>query len=339
MFSYNLLKDLNNLYCRTGNKEIEDIFIKFAQDSESSFVDWISKNNHNKVLINGITNKQVLHALAYLETLNKRVSPDNVLAFLLSSPNSEYLPIYRSFLNLMSSDLRGILYPFSNILTAFQGIRPNEGWLTDEEVSADLRVISDHYNEFVQRSLNKPFESEQAPHKRKRAPTKKERTQSLFSYLLRSFSQDILEVIDKYPEEEMLAKSIRAGNLPNGMLIVPYLKHIPQSTTLAPVKKIVKNAISKVGSGNYSAIFNEIRNDIMSSLSFMTTEESNVYKMKQENFSRFVDEDEEDFPIFDQAEEEKKEQEKYPFHPELIKHEAYIYLVSAVLYQIYLKTQ
>jgi hypothetical protein len=91
MISYDLLRDLNGLYCETKDKRVEDLFIKLAEVNKSDFYQWLFDNHNNKALLNQLRNKDVLHSLIYLAGLDGRIPDKELLTYFFSkSENPQY---------------------------------------------------------------------------------------------------------------------------------------------------------------------------------------------------------------------------------------------------------
>ena len=344
MISYDLLHDLNGLYCETRNKKVEDLFIKLAEENKSEFYKWLFDNQSNKALVNQLRNKDVLQSLVYLASLDGRIPDKELLNYFFSkSDNPHYMPLYKTMYELIGSTKRDILHPFESALQAFRGLRPSSAWDTPESVSHDLSNIDRAYDSYLRGSVDKVFDDGVQIGRKPKRITRRQKLQSLFGFLLREFTQDILAVL---PPDSPLAREVAAGNLYDPMKIVPHLPGPLSSSILSPVKKIVREMERRINSLSYAnqisvnrnhvAIFNELRNTIMLSISLMSEEEYHRYRSNHEDLSPFFEDDEgDDYPLHGMTEE----QEPYPFSKEILRHREYIYLVTSVLYQLHHKTR
>jgi hypothetical protein len=230
-------------------------------------------------------------------------------------------------------------------LQAFRGLRPSAAWDTPESVSSDLKAIDHAYDIYLKGSVNKPFDDDVGFGRKKRRPTKRQKVQGLFGFLLREFTKDILAVL---PPDSPLAKEVAAGKLYDPMKIVPHLPGPLSSSVLSPVKGLVREMERRISSlshlnkisvnKNHIAIFNELRNTIMLSINLMSNEEYHKYRSEHEDLSPFFDEDDgegEDFPVHNLNED----QQPYPFHKDSLLHREYIYIVTSILYQLHYKTR
>jgi len=327
--SYEILQDLSQLYCVTNNKKVEDEFIKLSQIMQEDIIQWTRSNANNNVLRKKMRSPDVLTALVYLIELNNSNMPKNQLLqrLLFNSDVTKYIPIYKSFLNLLSSDLRNILFPFQEILRPFASVTPT-GYLSDSDVAHELRVIENEYNRHMAiiEDQNKPL-----------ANKKKPRLSALFGYLLEHFTNDILESLSDSPNTR-LKQLISQHNLPNIELISSALNYSTPKFLYPYIKKIATEAIrdfKRTKDPNYNYIFNQVRNQTMNVLGFVSAKELQSYVIKEtidNDFSKYIGGG-------DPFEESKGiEQNKYPFNPTLIRNERNVAFVSLLLYYIFIES-
>lgn len=204
------LKDLCDLYCKTGNKNIERLFVSAAQSFDAQFKRWVQKN---PVIKTELPNPDVYDALMLLYHIQDMYPSDVSLPMLMKiftgTKDAKYLPaIIGIAKNMDDPSISDVVAPFRSILS----IISSAPFSTEAVggIASSVMAMKDGFNEFLEGSY-KPKKSDKETFRRK---SRVEKLADLFGFLLRRISSDISTVAIKngYPQ---VADKINAGIMAN----------------------------------------------------------------------------------------------------------------------------
>lgn len=201
-------KDILELYCKTGNKTIESVFIKLANIEIDVFWKWLLRNNRIRA---SIINSSVYDALDVLSNIRNSFSygqpidKSTLVRTLAANPrNAKTIPIIIAMKELVDDQsVSDLLQPYRDIIDEVAERFKDKNALDQKaDIITDLSTIKSLYLKSAVEEIDNKPEKESIPQKRI----------SMLQYLLTKFSDDIAVAAEssKMPE---LASAVRSGIL------------------------------------------------------------------------------------------------------------------------------
>jgi hypothetical protein len=193
MIPYELLQDLNRLACTSKNKKIENLFLKLAEEQESSIHGWMEKNQNNKAINRLLHDKNVFSALLYSYDNMNSVSSDKLIGELMSANLHHYLPIYGTFLKLYESGhFNEVLSPIAPMFAKMHSMRDVS---EDGRIREDLTTIVKQYNIFKEIEFGKTFDAHPSTIKDPSKKNKNQRDMDHTRFLFKALTEEISNAI------------------------------------------------------------------------------------------------------------------------------------------------
>jgi len=201
---YHFSQDLKMLYLTTQHKDVENCFIKFAQDYSDNFVTWL---NYVKDLRPKLSYPEVYDALMGLLKLYRKGQPISISTLLFDPKNQK---IYGPIANIIStfSQLLGeeevafILEPFKDYIIPFAKVTSPEDTTA---ILDSLLVVANSFKE----AAEEPAEDTGEDYGTKAIQVQQS---MMFSGLLQKFSDDVANALDRQGNSDLAGK-IRSGIL------------------------------------------------------------------------------------------------------------------------------
>jgi len=268
----NFSKDLLELYCKTGKKEIEDLFLRFAM--VSNFVDWI-KNNKDGVA--GVKDPNVMQSLGWLsKNAFKGLTQKEILHSLFGDEEFKKIVPYIMSLSALSKtqEFAETLHPFSSIFSSMSLLDID---VDLPDVKDDLTLIKNAYTSSL--SVGDEDTLVRPPIQKMTQKAKKE---MLYQNLLRRFSADVANAAIKSDEMD-LAEDVRSGALamPFPIALRKYFGTIDINTIDFKIPKKMADVFIKYADIKYEGFLYDVTKLTFLSASGQVTQEQ-IYDLRKE---------------------------------------------------------
>ncbi len=280
MKNINSLKnDLLNVYCKTLNKDIEDVFIKIANAGDP-FTLWLSNVNSLSL---GLTDQQVVTSIQFALKLQKELGSTINMSALVSflaqgkAPAFDRLvPYFKTFNDLLSENstaINAVLGPISNIVSLTSRMA---GTPVDKAtVKKDVEAIHDYY---IGLSAESSYVDAAEKMQKPKRESLKERMRSTWSYFAHKFEEEILAA-GRAAGYEKIAEKLD-GKISNPYEILSIINvedsAIPRFTAeiRAKVVPYIKKSIKSKGADE---LYERVRTVVMERFNIISKEENAEY--------------------------------------------------------------
>ena len=320
-------KDLLELYCKTGKKEIEDLFLRFAATQD--FPSWVKAQQD----ISGLKDNSVLLALKWLaRKMSKTVTPNDILQSLYNDKEFYKLAPY-----MMSLAQLAKTEPFAELLSPFSPIFASMSVLNIAaelpDIGSDLTTIKNTYSPSVETE-----DAEEAVRRPVQKMTYKAKREMLYQNLLRRFSADVANAAVQYNYVEF------ANEIRSGILAMPFPLALGKHFDSADIPKLddVDFRVSKRMADEFmnkadlryeASLYDDAKTEFLLATGQITPETAHNLKIEMERQKAYTQ-------MHGEQDEELESvgfKDKVPIEVEL--NPKYLYLVSTyfVMIQRYLK--
>jgi len=267
--SKELISDLKYLYCKTGSKVIEDIFIIAAGGNE--FISWIQ----NRPNLGGLENSGLYKTLYFLSNNYQNSDVGSLIRAVQNDPNGKeiitYIRVLYKFATL-GSDARGYLHPFTDTITTITDhFRDERGFGTvDSNVEEGLTAIFDFFEDHLRGNRGMGWNLMNS------SVLKKKRS-IMFGGLFNYFENKIASVIEQ--QNPKLASDFRSSKALLHPELLKKCIHIPFPVTQEQVgeaRKIARIVLDHTEEHDFQNNVETIRNGSMhfvGALSYKDVEE------------------------------------------------------------------
>ncbi len=285
---YKYSKDLRDLYVKTKNHDIENLFIKVSETYVDNFQKWLGSNK-SKIVKSTLNNPEVFDALLILRSMKFKypvnISIPDIINYFDKSKYASLFPILISFTKIQDEAVESVLAPYQNILSVISSFN-SETEMSLDSIKQDLITIYESFIEFVELK-GKEKGGIEKPAKQ----TKKDKKILMFSELLRKFTSEIQGAAMRSGLDDF-ANALNNGILPKYEEMNKYVPMAPIDTYMWNEADRILKAILKNLNGNFDVNYNFIKERCMYFVSLISTKELNeLYnrRQKQTDFSSFMD--------------------------------------------------
>lgn len=251
--------DLLNLYCKTGNKNIENEFlhlsslIRSGSKFRDDFYQWIEANNS---LRKSIQDPEVFDALLFLILIRKKypseVTVSDMAKSFVSGKDVRHIPYIMAFGSLLNHPSVGdILVPFQDIITIISSWKMKGQGVDVSSVYNNLMSILDLFNK---------GDGKKGLPSLTYVQTTKQKKENMFLYLLQRFSEELAIAAEQSDLPDLASafkENVLAKTLPYGLGQYLDFKQISnQQFVLA--KNMAKNVLK-----NYESSFQNYNHDLV----------------------------------------------------------------------------
>jgi len=342
-FFDSFVKDIRDLYCRTGIKEVESIFIKLSQAASSyplsqsqnpanptvnSLKNWLKKSG----IENTIHNKDLYYGLLKLCNIREKYPTVDWSLFLkLFFDNPRDIASLLNIARYLDNDnVNNVLYLFEDIfqnaLRFHQVEKDKEKIIEPKNFYEDLYKINQEFLEFLRSQGMVQF-----PHK----DTRKQQRMRVFSSLLNRFTNDIANVADRAGLKDLSDKLRTEGILANPNILSRYIKIYPVTQVMAQKSNQISQQIMRYPEEEkIDGYYQNIRDtclDFVGEINLEEIERQKEEQVRQEQLKTIV------YP-------QKGQQKNQPSMPSLTVTDAqwlspwFLTMLSAVLYLMHKRT-
>jgi uncharacterized protein YktA (UPF0223 family) len=297
-----LAEDLRNLYCKTQNVKIENLFIRIAQVNDEQFFKWLSSN---RKIRDELENPEVYESLMVLVGIRKEYplqpTPDNPtpVAFgksdvvkKVTGPDSiaRRAPYIIAFSKLLGdTNVSSVLSPFRDIISKYaETLSTTRNPVNPSDLVKDLTKIDEVYKKDQQSKIDKPYEDASGLSSYK-APkeTRQQKKSKLFAYLFRRFSQEVSGAVQRAGNPFLSSKITGDGILADPVSIAQILKSQPSYATLKDAEKVSKTVLKRLDENMYGVNYEAIKMAVMLSAGTMSSDQLvNFYNQKRKEESK-----------------------------------------------------
>ena len=258
---YIFYKDLLKTSYSVRSLEVEDLFVKFANDYSKQFIEYLHSKHFPKKEINS----SVLNAFQLMSRIKEKfgdsISASNVIQYVISNPkNMGHIPTIKSLEAIYSDgENEKVLLPFSEILQSFRNVDvsfpTNKG-----EVKQSLNLIEQRYDVFLNKKINLEEDKVSKDPKRK---TKKYLQKEFFAFAFKHFTKEIQYQLSMHGKDDV------ANLVKNGGLLFPdklEAKLGPGFNDpyyLPLVENEIKKTFNKVNQESNVILFKNLQNELL----------------------------------------------------------------------------
>jgi len=331
-YLYNLMEDVKGLYLKTSNGSLEDQFIALSQAYQNELLKWLGKGKVTAQL----QDSGVLNALYLLAQLRRKhpqqVTVPDVVEYFSKERQVESLSYIMSFANFLGDErVKSVIDPFKDIIVAVSRFSGGKE-INLEGVLNDLISLQKDFSGYLEKQIDKPY-ADYGVSKQPRQ-TKRQKLTNMFSYLLRTFSEEIASAAERNGLEQFangLRQGILAKAAPVG--IERYMSFPKLSGDKWKIARKLANYVAE----NTDDRFRQYNHDLVE-IALLNV----AGQLTKEDFYRFKEKTEEakDVSRFMAEEEELGEdQEKVDYGIEILDdnrlNPEYIYMLSIFLFALY----
>jgi len=290
---YKFSNDLRDLYIKTKDSNVEDLFIKVAQTYNDNIQKWLSSEKAIGSVKPQLRNPEVYDALLTLKKIRARhpisISVPEVIAYFDKSKESSVFPIIVSFASIENDKAESVLAPFSDIITTFSSFSADIE-IPIESIIEDLITI---HTAFVEGIEDKKSTGTQE-YERTKKQTLKQKKINMFSGMLKLFSGEIEGAARRIGKDDF------ANALAKGVLVNPTgIKQHVDIGNIDPYmwnesRRLVKFVMANLGDVNVSQNYNFAKERCMYFMSMINEKDLlNLYDHRRQeiDMSKFMDED------------------------------------------------
>jgi len=264
--------DLRDLYVKTKDRSVEDLFIKVAQTYNQNLQKWLSSETTINLVKPQLRNPEVYDALLTLKKMRIKhpisISVPEVISYFDKSKESSMFPIIVSFASIKNDKAESVLAPFNDIIVTCSSFR-SDIEIPIESITEDLITI---HNLFVQK-LEEQKPSGTQEYEKTRKQTVKQKKVKMFAGLLRLFSGEIEGAARR------IGKNDFADAIGKGIIVDP--SGIKQYVPIGDInpymwneaRRIVKAVVSNLGDSNTNTNYNLAKERCMYFISMISAED------------------------------------------------------------------
>lgn len=332
-YLYNLVEELKELYFKTSSKEIESQFIVLSQTYQNELLKWL---RDGKVAVRP-QDPGVLNALYLLAQLRRRypqrATVIDMVEYFSKDRQIESLSYIMSFAKFLGDErVKSIIDPFKDIIGAVS--RFSGGKEIDSDVVLnDLVSLQQDFSKYLEKQIDSPYGDTGVSSPSR--TTKRQKLTNMFSYLLRTFSEELASAAERNGLEQ-LAEGLRQGVLAKAapVGIGKYMSFPELSTDQWMMARKMANYVSKnVEEGTKQYNHDLVEVVLLNAAGQLTKEDFYRFREKTEELkdvSRFMQEEEEELEGY---------QQKIDYGIEILDDHRlnpdYIYMLSIFLFALY----
>jgi len=333
----NIKSDLAKLYCVTKNKQIEDVFLRYAQEVNSDFVSWLKSTNLMSLSLGSQTMSGLNLLIRLREKFPSGVSFATLAPHFVDNPSdANGFSVAKTFCDIKNDPrCSEILSYFSDILSAIRPMslldkdkKPVSGSSDAESLAKDLSKITEEFHS--RQSTNEMYEDVgEKIHQAKES--KKEKTEKLFAFLLHEFTKEISSALIQIGQTEK-ARVIQNWAIANPVEIIHNFSPNKKASAMGDdAVYMVKTILKSINEQSPEEQFNFIRNRAMLHAKILTEQEyKNYYLSKIKNM---------DVSKFTGSPSKEPTADRLQFNASKISNPDSIVFISLVLYGIYEKVK
>jgi len=345
-----LSNDLRDLYCRTKNSKIENLFIRVAQENDDQFIKWLSSN---KKIKSQLDNPEVLETLVVLSSLRKKYpsqptienpSPalfgkEDVVKSVWDQSISRRTPHILAFSSLINDRrVSSILEPFKDIILKYaETLSTTRNPVNPSDIINDLLKIEEAYRRDIEDKIDRPYDDFAGLDAvRPKKETRQQKKFKLFTYLFRRFSEEIYGAANRAGNPFLANKIKGEGVLADPVSLAQILKgqSIPYQM-LKEAERLAKTVLKNLDENRHEFNYEAIKMGVMMFAGTMSSDQlMNFYNQKRKEESKELvsllsDEDK------DEAEAEESPIASLPVQDKQWINPRALQMISAVLYFLY----